>query len=591
MNVRKLDIAIAMTAIIVVLSGDTHAQSQISSDYNVERFRIATDAEGILDVEWAEVPEHLEYSMAVWLGYSDDPLTLYSMDAEGNRTRQGALVSARTGGSISGVVGLWDRYALGVSVPLVINQSEDQGTLAMQPSSLSGFGLGDIVLTPKIALFSQQDIGVHIGASMELSLPTSKSSDYFGDPSATWTPEVLVSRSFDNGLRLGANLGYRLRKNTSAIDLNVGDEVYSHAGAGYRIPTGSGDVELDLTYALATSASDFLGSFNRNFSELRFGVVYDVPGPTTVFAASGVGTSEGYGAPDWRALLGLRFQREHSVVKLPPVEESKDSDGDGFLDDSDSCPNEAETVNGVDDSDGCPDEIGDADGDGLNDKDDSCPQSAEDSDGFEDEDGCPDDDNDQDGVPDAEDECRDTAGVAAAKGCPDPDRDNDSVVDRLDQCPDIPGEVDLKGCKAKEKVVVSDTGLMLLERVYFKTNKAEILSVSYDLLDNVAQVLSAHTEIAKIRIEGHTDSRGSNAKNKTLSNNRAKAVMAYLVKKGIEASRLSAVGVGEAQPVASNETDEGRTTNRRVEFVIVGAKKRSGVQQKHSGPSKEVMDQ
>ncbi|MBL4635879.1 MAG: OmpA family protein [Kofleriaceae bacterium] len=580
-----------MTAVVVVLSGDAQAQSQISSDYSVERFRIATDAEGILDVEWANVPKHLEYSMAVWLGYSDDPLTLYSTDADGNRTRQGSLVSSRTGGSITGVVGLLDRYALGVSVPLVIGQSEDQGTLAMQPNSLSGFGLGDIVLTPKVALLSQADVGVHVGLSVAFTLPTGKSTDYFGDPSAAWTPEVLVSRSFDSGLRLAANLGYRLRKNTSAINLVIGDEIYSHAGVGYRMPMSAGDVELDLTYAVATAANDFGGSFNRNFSELRFGAVYDVPGPTTVFAATGFGTSQGYGAPDWRALLGLRFQREEEAEELPPVAAPVDSDGDGILDKDDDCPAEAETINGVDDSDGCPDEIGDADGDGLNDQVDQCPQRAEDNDGFEDEDGCPDDDNDKDGILDAEDECRDTAGVASAKGCPDPDRDGDTVVDRLDLCPDIPGEVDLEGCKFQPKVSVGDTGLMLLDRVYFKTNKAEILPVSYALLDNVAQVLTAHTEIAKVRVEGHTDSRGSEASNASLSDARAKAVMAYLVNKGVEASRLSAVGVGEAKPIASNATDKGRTTNRRVEFVIVGGKKPSDIQRNDSGPSEEAMDQ
>jgi outer membrane protein OmpA-like peptidoglycan-associated protein len=155
-------------------------------------------------------------------------------------------------------------------------------------------------------------------------------------------------------------------------------------------------------------------------------------------------------------------------------------------------------------------------------------------------------------------------------GCPDPDRDGDTVVDRLDNCPDEPGLPEHQGCKEKELVKIVDGKLELLDVVYFALDAAVIQPKSYPLLDNVARVLKAHGQIAGIRVEGHTDDRGDNAYNTKLSQRRADAVRAYLIKQGIDAGRLEAVGFGEDQPKTTNATVEGRATNRRVEFVIIG---------------------
>jgi outer membrane protein OmpA-like peptidoglycan-associated protein len=82
-------------------------------------------------------------------------------------------------------------------------------------------------------------------------------------------------------------------------------------------------------------------------------------------------------------------------------------------------------------------------------------------------------------------------------------------------------------------------------------------------------VLKANPQIAKVRVEGHTDSVGSDETNLTLSQGRAESVMKYLTDKGVDASRLEAKGFGESKPLADNKTEEGRAKNRRVEFVIV----------------------
>lgn len=105
--------------------------------------------------------------------------------------------------------------------------------------------------------------------------------------------------------------------------------------------------------------------------------------------------------------------------------------------------------------------------------------------------------------------------------------------------------------------------------INFRTASADISPDSYVLLDKLAEVATS-CPTAEIRIEGHTDSRGSAAFNQDLSQRRAQAVVDYLISKGIDASRLSAVGFGEDAPIADNNTAEGRAINRRIEFTVKG---------------------
>jgi outer membrane protein OmpA-like peptidoglycan-associated protein/opacity protein-like surface antigen len=247
---------------------------------------------------------------------------------------------------------------------------------------------------------------------------------------------------------------------------------------------------------------------------------------------------------------------------------AKDTDGDGFVGVDDKCPDQPETVNQHEDEDGCPDEMPDADGDGVVGAADKCPDQPEDKDAFEDDDGCPEEDNDKDGVVDATDACPLETGVVENRGCPDTDKDGDSVVDRLDNCPDEAGTAANQGCKKKQLVVITQTQLKILDVVHFATGKAKILPRSKKLLDNVAQVILSHPELQKVRIEGHTDDRGDDEKNKTLSQERADSVLAYLTDKGVEAGRLEAIGYGEEKPVSSNATKKGQAANRRVEFNL-----------------------
>ncbi len=241
----------------------------------------------------------------------------------------------------------------------------------------------------------------------------------------------------------------------------------------------------------------------------------------------------------------------------------KDADGDGVTDSADKCLN---TPKGEEvDADGCSASQRDADKDGVSDGRDKCPNTpaGEQVDG----DGCSQGqrDADKDGVADAADQCPDTpAGEPVdERGC-SRDSDGDGVPDGRDECPNTPSgaPVDERGCRilfqGGEKRVV-------LQGVNFEFNKATLTEDSRNILLEVAKSLAANPGV-RVQVGGHTDSKGTEAYNLALSRERAKAVEDFLEANGVSSSQISSRGFGEARPVASNRTEEGRAQNRRVEL-------------------------
>ena len=277
---------------------------------------------------------------------------------------------------------------------------------------------------------------------------------------------------------------------------------------------------------------------------------------------------------DGEVFLGL--YKTFGLDEKAPVAEPQDRDGDGVLDSDDACPDEAAST-----ADGCPEKVvpaagpNDADNDGVSDDVDQCINEAEDMDQFQDEDGCPDLDNDSDGIADANDKCANEAedkdGFEDEDGCPDPDNDKDGVLDADDKCP---GELetqngyqDTDGCADEIPAAVKNFS-GAIEGIRFKTNSAKIRASSNRTLNKAVKVLKEFAEV-NLEIQGHTDSSGDAAKNLALSQARAEAVVAYLVKKGISADRLTAKGFGSDVPVADNTTKKGMEKNRRVEFKLI----------------------
>jgi len=245
-----------------------------------------------------------------------------------------------------------------------------------------------------------------------------------------------------------------------------------------------------------------------------------------------------------------------------------DADGDGVKDGDDQCPDTPEGVQV--DLFGCP---LDADGDGVPDYLDKCANTP--ANVKVDADGCP-LDSDKDGVLDYLDKCPNTpAGVKVdAKGCP-VDSDGDGVPDYLDNCPNTPKgvEVDAKGCTIEKEVIIIEKPaevitLVLSGDTNFEFNKATLLPNAYASFKGIISTMKEHPDY-KWEVGGHTDAIGSDSYNMRLSKQRAQAVVDYLVSQGVGRSNLTMVGYGERNPIATNDTDEGRSMNRRVEIKLL----------------------
>jgi outer membrane protein OmpA-like peptidoglycan-associated protein len=203
----------------------------------------------------------------------------------------------------------------------------------------------------------------------------------------------------------------------------------------------------------------------------------------------------------------------------------------------------------------------DRDGDGVVDDKDECPDSA----GPIALIGCP--DSDGDGVPNRKDKCPLVKGSIHFQGCPAPDSDGDSVDDDNDKCPLVKGLKSNYGCPPIKPELIRSVN-RAADRVFFVRAKDKIEAISLNELDRVVEILNADTTL-RIRVEGYTDSEGTDERNLNLSTRRAHAVERYLEKQGIAAGRMDYAGFGSKHPIASNDTPEGKAQNRRVEMVLM----------------------
>ena len=185
-------------------------------------------------------------------------------------------------------------------------------------------------------------------------------------------------------------------------------------------------------------------------------------------------------------------------------------------------------------------------------------------------------DRDGDGVDDALDACPDVVpGLnpdPERPGCPSADRDADAVPDRVDACPDEAGaphpDPARHGCPGLGRI--EGDQLVILRPIFFETNVSRILPESEPVLRAIAEMMRAMPRIRRVRVEGHTDDRGDDEPNLQLSQERAQAVVEWLVGEGgVEAERLEARGFGEAQPLIPGQSDGARAANRRVELRII----------------------
>ena len=249
--------------------------------------------------------------------------------------------------------------------------------------------------------------------------------------------------------------------------------------------------------------------------------------------------------------MPLKLKEKKPVVLPPPPPPPADTDNDGVIDANDKCP----TVSGLAKYAGCP--IPDTDKDGVNDEQDKCPTVA----GLAKYAGCPIPDTDKDGINDEQDKCPTVAGLSRYNGCPIPDTDKDGVNDEVDACPTEAGISANNGCPDVQPILTQAAS-----NLKFATGKSYLSVKQLANLDAVVAVLAKYSNVS-LAIGGHTDNTGAEKLNSKLSINRATVVAKYLIKKGVDAKRITTSGFGYANPAADNKTKEGRAQNRRSELT------------------------
>jgi outer membrane protein OmpA-like peptidoglycan-associated protein len=439
-------------------------------------------------------------------------------------------------------------------------------------ASPSGFAMNDLRVGARFAALPQRGFFPGVALAFSTWIPTGDAKAYTSTGSARFEPRLLLGAEH-GPIVWSASVGRTLGDPDVGL---LGSEVTFAAGIAARIDRFQIGPELFGSVLVDRAAGTSPGSKAVPLSE-RGGAGLEALlgakaqlGPLTLGAAGGLGFLRGPGTPDFRFI---------GEIAIRPIEVKKAPPGWSLFGDDDAAPAKAPAPvdAGTKPSAGTGPAVPkpaaplDTDGDTVVDAEDACPRIVGDPSPTAKKRGCP-PDRDGDGISDADDRCPDRAGVVAdgdKNGCP-PDSDGDGLVDPDDACPNEAGPktADPKTTGCPGSVRIEGSQIIILQQVNFETAKSRILPVSFPLLQQVADVLGQHPEIARVAVDGHTDDRGSEASNLELSRSRAVSVMRWLAEKGIDARRLEARGFGPRRPIADNKTDAGRAKNRRVEFQI-----------------------
>ena len=426
------------------------------------------------------------------------------------------------------------RFRIGVDVPVVMTATSDIAD--------SQGGVGDIAVDLRGTLIDPEEGPIGIAFSARFGAPTASVDLPIGGSGLGYEASMILDKRMGSVLA-AVNLGYRGRPPTELDNVTIDDQIATRAGVGYELTPSvgiSGDVAgylmpSDFGNEAAGSWEGLVGGWYRP-SDLvfRFGV--------------GAGLSQGIGTSAYRSMVSVGWEPE---IKL-------DSDADGLLDRKDPCPNQAEDIDGFEDDDGCPDALN--------------PVRIL----FRDPYGYPIDvlvvtmENEDDGETaegSAKFEANLSPGVWVVTGnAPGFDLFEDDFTVAEGEALE---RVYVLNPKAPPpQVRVTRKAIRITDKIYFETNAAAIKVESYGILDAIASTMSNHPEVKRIRVEGHTDSRSSDAYNLKLSQERAEAVRDYLMGKGVDPERLVAVGKGERDPLDRRENPNAWELNRRVEFMI-----------------------
>ncbi len=565
-------VAAAATLATVALAAPAGAQQQ---GFSLAQLQPAFAGDRLFGIPSAYTASRSGFYASLLLDYAHNPLVLRTLDTGKDL---GAIVSDQM------LLHLDASYALGrvvtfnVDVPFGFQRGESPmgGGLTFGPPTSAA--VADLRLGARATIVGDVGDAFQLAAEALVWLPTGSQAAFTGDGTVRSMP-MLVAGGSSRYLVWSADVGADLRpEQVYATNVAVGPAMRWGAGVGFLPGDGSFQVGPELTggVGLKDTGPRTVDLEALLGAKVRFAKRFEAG-----YAAS-LGLTHGVGTPDFRSVL--------SIAYAPPPEAPPqgvgDRDKDGIPDAEDACPDQPGPRDPDPGKNGCP-VIADRDGDGIPDAEDACPDKPGVRDPVPAINGCP-PDRDNDGIPDAEDACPDQIGPPSPdpkkNGCPvaekvaappTGDRDKDGIADDKDACPDDKGVADpnpeKNGCP--KDVRVTEGQIVLLEQFEFEPSRAALHASSDALLDTVAAVLRAHPEMVKVEVQGHTDNKGPADVNTAVSQKRAEAVVAALVKRGIDPGRLVAKGYGPTRPIFANITTAGRQKNRRVEIHILERRK------------------
>lgn len=507
---------VLVCSLLVQLAPSTGAEAQTATQFDLNQFRPSELTTDGFALSHADGQGHLRFGVQLYFDFARDPLELRVSDGPiPDQTM--SLVDAQLTGHLTWSLGLFERLVIFMDLPYTFMLNDDLSEAqrdfldAIGQTVLvpRGRGLGDLYVGARGVLYGTRDDVFQLAAQATLTTNTASAA--------------RAEQNYLGEPDRSPNIGGWFE---ALATFNAGEYVRIPVNVGYKTSFAQDVPSLGLGNQLTFGAAVQL-----LLGQDRFMVTVETFGRTVA------STDTGFGG------------RQETPVEL--------LGGFKYLDRRGFALGIAGT-GGVTAGYGNPDwrligmlgytmrakeEPVDADGDGLVDEEDDCPTEPEDFDGFLDEDGCPDLDNDADGI-----------------------------LDLDDACPNTPGPPDNDGCPGDpQRVIIEDGQLQILEKIYFEFDSANIQERSHAVLDEVAKTLEGHPQIMQVRVEGHTDSRGSDRYNMGLSKRRAASVVRYLVTEaGVSGDRLTAEGYGETRPLIPDaKTEEEHAKNRRVEFHIV----------------------
>jgi MYXO-CTERM domain-containing protein len=592
---RALGVVVA-SAFFLMVGG--RADAQIST--NVQTFRPAIGPENIIVVEGTRTPGHLKPMVVGLLEYQKSPLRL--IDPMGN------LISDTVPNVVTlhlmGGIGVLRWLAFAIDLPIVVYQGFHATTGVPEPNTA---GVGDLRLLGKARILNNTNGGLGLAFVPQLTFPTGKGEDLRGDAAVGIEPRFAVDYRTRGGSIIALNLGFLGRTSDQIVgDMQVSSQFRYGIGGLYALPRNFA-LLLDLSGGVSIQSvrdgriyapTEMHGGFRWvhrtgiNVTAGMGGGFTDAVGSPQfrMFASAGwlpVAWDRGRRPPPGQRLISLTIDKSGSgtgrvrstpagidcgktcSAEFPPGTElvlTAEPDANGtFVSWSGPCSGAQTCVLRLTE----PTRVGaefahreeprssltvDKSGDGT-------------------------------GMVISE-----PAGILCGKVCQTSYRIGQDVTLRAMPDPGnwfvgwegpcsgsgpctltMGGPTTLRARFNKRKLEVTEEKIDLKGNViHFDTAKATIQPYSHILLDEVAAILAQHPTM-RLKIEGHTDNRVFRAKggNKKLSQDRAQAVVDYLVGKAIAAERLSSEGYGETCPIASNKTEEGRARNRRTEFWIV----------------------